>query len=97
MPGFSSHDDIHQDKLGWSQAKDPGTLHKWREGLESIAQFYKMNGFDANNHDSEILRAFHHCEEHCQWWNLYPISLYLMWHLTTPVFQVWFSIAFHPA
>lgn len=73
MPGSSSRADIHQDKLGWSQAEDPGALRKWGKGLESIAWFYKTNGFDANNRDSEILRAFRHREErHCQWWKLIP-------------------------
>lgn len=97
MPGTSSHADIHQDKLGWSQAEDPGALHKWGKGLESVAQFYKTNGFGANNHNSEILRAFRRYEkQHCQWWNLYPIRAYSMWHLSTLVFQVCFSIALHP-
>lgn len=86
-------------RIRWAevQAEDPGALHKQGNGLESTAQFYNPNGFDANNHDSEILKAFRCCEEQCcQRWNLCPVCSYSTWPLSTPVFRVWFSIAWHP-
>lgn len=62
MLGSSFPAEIHQDKLGWSPWGPRGVT----QGLGSIAWFHKMSGFDINNHNSEILRAFRHSEEqHC--------------------------------